>query len=253
MVAEPERELDDGVGRVGVAGGREDARAADVEVRDPVHLAVGVDDALARVGRSSASRTCGGGRRRGCPRPCPGRSIGSASSQSCDLHPPDPLLGIVGAELEHRGLASSGSRSRRAASRSAMRRSPKASVSSASMIRLSRCSDCSAWTAISALHRVVAVALREVHAEAAAVAVEVLAEHPLGQPLGEAGDAAGRCARARWRRTSGGSIVGVTSSEKLRISCCSHEGLGRGVGLLGVRRAPRPRGSAPRSRPGRAR
>ena len=50
MVAETERELDDGVGRVGVAGAREYARAADVEVRDAVHAAVGVDHALARVG-----------------------------------------------------------------------------------------------------------------------------------------------------------------------------------------------------------
>ena len=43
VVAEPERELDDGVGGVLEAGGGEDARAADVEVGEPVHPAVPVD------------------------------------------------------------------------------------------------------------------------------------------------------------------------------------------------------------------
>ena len=51
MSCQPDRQCEDAQGRVGLAGSGKHRTARHVEILDAMHLAVGIDNALARIGR----------------------------------------------------------------------------------------------------------------------------------------------------------------------------------------------------------
>ena len=72
-----------------------------------------------------------------------------------------------------------------------------------------------------ALHRVMAVALREIHGEPAAVAVEARGRARASVSRSVKGIMQPALRTSSGAKASGGSMVGMTRSEKPRISCFS--------------------------------
>ena len=104
--------------KVGLAlpGGGEDAGAADEQVVDRVHPAVGVDDAGRRVGAHPRRAHVLAPVDQAVARIDLGQLRVVAQQPAPEPEPPEILLGDVGAEGDRRHRAASGSRPRSAAS-----------------------------------------------------------------------------------------------------------------------------------------